>query len=58
MELSETQREKFTTLLRNLKDGDIEGLHAAADDILCEVLNILGYSDIVQAYDDVPKWYA
>ena len=52
-------REKAIADLKALKDsGDIEAAHGDADDILCAFLKVLGYNDIVEAWDAVPKWYA
>ena len=46
--------------LKELQDeeGDWEIAHARADSILCEILMEYGRQDIVDAYKDVPKWYA
>lgn len=32
--------------------------HIRADEILCEVLEKLGYNELVQAFNKVKKWYA
>lgn len=37
---------------------DKERGHLEADDILCDFLEDLGYSALVAAFYDVPKWYA
>lgn len=37
---------------------DTESAHAEADCVLCDLLNDLGYTAIVEAYDKVEKWYA
>lgn len=37
---------------------DRETWHVIADDILCELLKELGYDAVVDAWDDIPKWYA
>jgi hypothetical protein len=29
-----------------------------ADDILCNLLVSLGYKEVVDAWEEVPKWYA
>lgn len=48
--------------LERLKDleasGDPEYAHGKADDILCGILKDLGFEEIVEAYDKVPKWCA
>ena len=38
--------------------NDTEIAHEIADEILCEVLRGLGYNDLVDAYEAVPKWFA
>lgn len=40
------------------RSGDIEAAHAAADDVLCDLLHALGYGDVVEAWERVEKWYA
>lgn len=40
------------------KFGDREDWHVEADNILCELLDYLGYHDFVEAFEEVPKWYA
>jgi hypothetical protein len=37
---------------------DVEKAHVEADEILCEFLLLLGWDDIVEAFQNVPKWYA
>ena len=37
---------------------DPEREHKMADDILCQLLTNLGYSEVVAEYDKVDKWYA
>jgi hypothetical protein len=32
--------------------------HIAADDALCQLLEELGFSDVVEVYRDIPKWFA
>lgn len=45
--------------LKELQEsGDEEYAHGEADDILCDILKYLGFEEIVEAYDKVPKWYA
>lgn len=38
--------------------GDIEEIHRSADFILKEFLRELGYDELVEAFEDLPKWYA
>ncbi len=37
---------------------DEESAHVEADNVLCELLNALGYYDVVMAYESIDKWYA
>jgi hypothetical protein len=52
-------KDKFIIELNDLnRKGDTEAAHQRADNILCEILIDLGYADIVEAYDNVQKWYS
>jgi hypothetical protein len=37
---------------------DPEKAHGAADDLLCEILESLGYGEVVREFDDMARWYA
>lgn len=37
---------------------DTEMQHEAADCILCKALEELGQKELVEAYKEIPKWYA
>lgn len=37
---------------------DIEAAHNQADKILCDLLNSLGYDDVVKEFENLEKWYA
>lgn len=37
---------------------DEETAHRKADEILCGVLNALGYQDCVDIFSYIPKWYS
>lgn len=39
-------------------DWNYENGHYEADQILCRLLEELGYSDVVEKYDNINKWYA
>jgi len=54
-ELRKSIIERLKVCQQNL---DIEMAHSDADDLLCELLRELGCSDVVEAWDEVPKWYA
>lgn len=38
--------------------GEVEEDHNNADEILCRLLRVLGYADVVSKYKEVKKWYA
>ncbi len=37
---------------------DVEEAHCDADDLLCDLLEALGYSKTVEAFRALEKWYA
>ena len=53
-----TKDEAIKRLKEEQDDGDIEGAHMNADAILCSLLSSLGYSDVVEEYEKISKWYA
>jgi hypothetical protein len=59
---STRKKERLNTFLKNMKcigkDLDQEKRHAKADALLCEILIAEGYKALVDAYEDLPKWFA
>lgn len=53
-----TREEAIAGLIGCQNEGDTEWAHANADDVLCKLLNALGYSDVVAEYHKVSKWFA
>ena len=51
-------RLKKIALAQSTSLKEIETNHADADEILCELLKELGYSEIVQLYESIEKIYA
>lgn len=49
---------ELDTILNGANQGDAENQHHSADWVLCELLRTLGYGDVVEAWDKIPKWYA
>ena len=45
-------------LIKAVNNTDTEVAHIDADDCLCDLLIELGYSDIVDLWVQVMKWYA
>ena len=37
---------------------DKQGAHIEADEILCNLLEELGFKEVVRLYREIPKWYA
>ena len=50
--------EMVKRLQAEVDNDDTECAHVAADDILCELLEKLGYKEVVEKYNEVSKWYA
>ena len=52
-------RDKALIKLRKLqKNENIEIAHCNADHVLCDLLETLGFKDVVQEYYKVEKWYS
>ena len=64
MQMDSTKKQKQLAdkvkaeLLDYAKNSDYEVVHQNADLCLCELLEGLGLSDVVEAYKKVGKWYA
>lgn len=43
---------------REKYDSDTEGAHWDADKLMCDLLEKLGYTEGVEIYRNMPKWYA
>lgn len=54
-DLEKSLEEKYLEQMKQLKD---ESDHDAADCILCELLEELGFDKIVEVYRKLPKWYS
>lgn len=51
--------EEFATKMQAIAGSpDIEANHGYADDLMCRVLESLGYSKGVQIYEKMDRWYA
>jgi len=53
-----TKEEALAKLAECQKNYDPEVAHADADDVLCTLLETLGYGDVVAEYAKVAKWFA
>lgn len=58
--MDEKLNEKYLNMMKQweFNDYDKEESHVEADYILCELLEELGYTQLVKMYNNVPKWYA
>lgn len=53
-----TREKAIEELKKAQANADTECAHADADDVLCDLLNAIGYQDVVAEYCKVKKWYA
>lgn len=44
--------------LKNDFAGDEEAVHTCMDNLMCELLSILGYGDGIEVFNETNKWYA
>lgn len=53
-------KEAALIAIRNIPKvgGDIEQNHLRADEVLCDLLRSLDYGEVVDAWDEISKWYA
>lgn len=53
-------RQQAIARLKELQGSlqDVEIAHVEADQILCDLLNSLGYMDVVDQWIEIEKWYA
>ena len=45
-------------MVKVLEIDDNEEGHGEADDLLCSLLEDLGFKEVVDIYEQVTKWYA
>lgn len=51
--------EEIIARLKELQqDDDMERAHIQADWIICNLLEDLGYTEVIKEYDKISKWYA
>jgi hypothetical protein len=51
--------EEFKTKLAAAAEAyDVGNAHMVADDLLCELLTLLNFEDVVDEYRKIDKWYA
>lgn len=51
--------DKYLSQMKELRyEDDTEHAHVVADEILCNLLDELGYKELVDAFDDLDRWYS
>ena len=53
-----TREEAIKILEREQGNPDVEQAHSIADNVLIDLLDSLGYDDVIDVYEKVGKWYA
>ncbi|MHA2428648.1 MAG: hypothetical protein ACXADB_11555 [Candidatus Hermodarchaeia archaeon] len=56
--MDEKEAVELLKFLKQEKSGDVEAAHYEADALVMEFLTSLGHEEIVQAWKEIPKWYA
>ena len=59
--MTEERKKNYIAMLKSTREvfeDDTEMAHRQADEIICGLLEELGYQDIVDEYDKIYKWYA
>lgn len=49
---------RMKELKRKSLEEDAEGAHCAADVLLCEILDKLGFKDLTKLFWEMERWYA
>jgi hypothetical protein len=49
---------RMNELKRKSLEEDTEGAHCAADALLCEILDKLGFEELTKIFWDMERWYA
>ena len=57
-ELKKIMVKQLKVINRELGEKDTEMAHVHADDVLCDLLIVLGYDEVVSEWEKIPKWYA
>jgi len=60
-QLKEKYLKRLEEILKNLEerwDYDEYYAHIDADTVLCDLLEELGFKEVVELYNKIPKWYS
>lgn len=49
---------RMNELKRESLEEDTEGAHVAADALLCEILDNLGFKELTKIFWEMERWYA
>lgn len=49
---------KMKEFKRKSLEEDVEGAHCAADALLCEILDKLGFKELTKIFWEMERWYA
>jgi hypothetical protein len=58
VDIQDVVKSVMFTLKEEASNTDTEEAHVSADDALCLLLDHLGYGKVVEAYNNIDKWYA
>ncbi len=50
--------DEFASRMHAANEGDRETDHMTADDLLCELLERMGFKSVLEEYRKIGKWYA
>lgn len=57
--MDDLKRQEYINRLKQIqRNNDYEIAHGDADEVLLEILEDLGYSDIIEEYNKVEKYYS
>ena len=56
--MTEEDIQEYVDRLKECKEYDAESGHMEADKILIDFISNLGYESIVEAWNEVEKWYS
>ncbi len=60
MAVTDEMIEKYTEYMREIANSDDgwDDRHMNMDSLMCEILSILGFDELVNIFEDTDKWYA
>ena len=58
MGLTQSQAMFEERMAKIAKGGDAEKAHKAADELMCGVLETIGYGDAIKIFREMQRWYS